>query len=62
MDVYIDNVYLICCSYTFHILRVRIVRYNYRLSKQVCTRLKLSHEMNHWMDLHMFVRTLGRHF
>ena len=55
MDVYFDNVCLICWSYTFHIWQTR-VRYNYRVSKQVCTRL--SHEMNHWVDFNMFVWNL----
>ena len=53
MDFYIDNV---CCSYTFHILWQTRVCYNYRVSKQVYTRL--SHEMNHWIDFNMFVCNL----
>ena len=57
MDVYIDNMCLICSSCTFHVWQSR-VRYNYRMSKQVCTRLKLSHEKNHWIDFNMFVWNL----
>ena len=42
MDVEIDNMCLICCSYTFHIRQTR-VRYNCMVSKQECARDSNSH-------------------